>query len=242
MLVDTHCHLHDHEYPLDRTQVLTNATQHDVRQIIVIGTCPSDAKDAQRFANAHANVFWSYGYHPGEPEEEFEFFQDDKLVSIGEIGLDYHYQPYDRSAQIRRFEMMLDLAQRYALPVNLHIREAFADFWPIFDNFHIQKAVLHSFSDSPENLRRALDRGLFIGLNGLATFAEIPLAPLDRILLETDAPFLAPVPFRGRPNEPAYIFNIAEWLSRRLQIPLETVAEQTTLNAQNFFSLPALSD
>ena len=242
MLVDTHCHLHDHEYPLDRTQVLTNATQHDVRQIIVIGTCPSDAKDAQRFANAHTNVFWSYGYHPGEPEEEFEFFQDDKLVSIGEIGLDYHYQPYDRSAQIRRFEMMLDLAQRYALPVNLHIREAFADFWPIFDNFHIQKAVLHSFSDSPENLHRALDRGLFIGLNGLATFAEIPLAPLDRILLETDAPFLAPVPFRGRPNEPAYILNIAEWLSRRLQIPLETVAEQTTLNAQNFFSLPALSD
>ena len=156
MLVDTHCHLHDHEYPLDRTQVLTNATQHDVRQIIVIGTCPSDAKDAQRFANAHANVFWSYGYHPGEPEEEFEFFQDDKLVSIGEIGLDYHYQPYDRSAQIRRFEMMLDLAQRYALPVNLHIREAFADFWPIFDNFHIQKPAKAIKPKKPNNVNQAI--------------------------------------------------------------------------------------
>lgn len=238
MLIDTHCHIHDHEYPLDPDKVLAEASQNDVRQVIVIGTCPSDAHRAQAFAATHPNVFWSYGYHPDEATENFEFFSDDNLVSIGEIGLDYHYKPYDRVAQIQRFEMMLDLAVKQDLPINFHIREAFSDFWPILNNFPIKNAVLHSFSDDATNLRKALDAGFYIGVNGLATFANLPLAPLESIILETDAPFLAPKPFRGQPNQPAYILQIATWLAQRLGVSLDTVATQTSANAQKLFRLP----
>lgn len=238
MLIDTHCHIHDLDYPLGPNQTLLRAKQQDVLQVIVIGTCPSNAKLAQSFASQHPDVFWSYGYHPSEIAETIDFSSDQKLVSIGEIGLDYHYQPYDRSAQIRRLEMMLEIATQYKLPVNFHVREAFEDFWPILDNFHLASAVLHSFSDSPSNLNQALDRGLYIGVNGLATFADIPLAPLDRIVLETDAPFLTPRPFRGQPNEPAFVRPIAEYLAARFNLPFETIATQTTHNAQQLFRLP----
>jgi TatD DNase family protein len=238
MLVDTHCHIHDANYPLPADEVLARAKVAGVERVIVIGTCPSDARVARDFAAKREGVFWAYGYHPSEVEEPLEFFRDEKLVSIGEIGLDYHYKPFDRAAQIKRLEMMLELAEREGLAVNFHVREAFEDFWPIVDNFKLTGgAVLHSFSDNEANMNEAIRRGMFIGVNGLVTFAPVPLPPLRWMVLETDAPFLTPSPFRGKINEPSYIKNIAEWVAVKLQVHLSEVETTTTANAEKLFIL-----
>jgi len=160
-----------------------------------------------------------------------------KLVAIGEIGLDYHYQPYDRGQQIKLFEQMLQLVEKHDLPVIFHVRKAFDDFWPIVDNAKIKHAVLHSFSDNQSNLNQAIKRGLYIGVNGLVTFTNVPLPPLESMILETDAPYLTPKPFRGKINEPSYVKNIAEWVADKLNVPFSTVATQTTANATKLFNL-----
>lgn len=161
------------------------------------------------------------------------------LVAIGEIGLDYHYEGYNRPAQIQLFEQMLQLARDLDLAVSLHIREraAFVDAWAVLDNFPEIKGVVHSFTGSKADLKRALDRDFYIGVNGLATYATIPLPPLEKILLETDAPFLTPVPFRGTMNKPEYVRIIATYLAEKLGVAEVKIAEQTTKNARQLFQL-----
>lgn len=161
----------------------------------------------------------------------------DNPVAIGEIGLDYHYAGYDRTAQIHLFEQMLQLATDYHLPVSLHIREAFPDAFAVLDNFPGLSGVVHSFTGSKKCLRQALDRGFYIGVNGLVTYTTPPLPPLDRILLETDAPFLTPVPFRGTINQPGYVKQIAAYLATKFGVTELEIAEQTTQNARKIFSI-----
>ena len=163
-----------------------------------------------------------------------------RLVAIGEVGLDYHESsdPATRAAQIHLFESMLDLATHLNLPLIFHIRAAFDDFFAVLTNFSAPiRGVVHSFSDSPTNLARCLDHDFYIGVNGLATFADIPLPPFERILLETDAPFLAPTPHRGAVNEPAFIPDIATNLAPRLQTSLANLVTTTDQNATQLFGL-----
>ena len=160
------------------------------------------------------------------------------LVAIGEVGLDYHSEGYDREGQIRLFEEMIQLALDNDLPMIFHVRDAFPDFFAVLANFHDIRGVVHSFSDTAENMERALGEGYYIGVNGLATFAKLPIPPLSRMLLETDAPFLAPVPFRGRVNDSSHILDIAKWVSEQKNVDLDEVAEVTTQNARELFGLP----
>ncbi len=160
-----------------------------------------------------------------------------KLIAVGEIGLDYHYPGYDRSAQIKLFEQMLQLAKDYGLPVSLHIREAFTDAFAVLDNFPGARGVVHSFTGSKKELKRALERDFYIGVNGLVTYTTPPLPPLERILLETDAPFLTPVPFRGTINKPGYVKQIAAYLATKLEVTELEIAEQTTKNARQIFKI-----
>jgi TatD DNase family protein len=132
---------------------------------------------------------------------------------------------------------MLQIAQDLKLPVSFHVRDAFEDFWPIFDNFKLPPSVLHSFTDSEENIKQALKRDLYFGVNGIATFAKISHPPLERILLETDAPFLTPVPFRGKINESAYILQIAEWAAEYYKVSLDEIADITTKNAEFIYKI-----
>ena len=223
---------------------------------------------AQEFASTHENVYWTYGVHPegaidgqlrytfrGCPEvtteDEGREPRDDgrerpvprKVVSqmpvaIGEVGLDYHYEVYNREAQIRLFEQMLQLAVDNNLPVSFHVREAFDDFFPVVANFPKVRGVVHSFTDSKKVLKRILsETPFYIGVNGLATYSTLPLPPLERILLETDAPFLAPIPHRGEHNEPAYTADVAKWLAEKLELSLEDVANTTTNNTCSLFGL-----
>ena len=143
---------------------------------------------------------------------------------------------YKREAQIRLFEQMLQLAVDNDLPISFRVREAFDDFFPVVANFPKVRGAVHSFTDSKKILKRILDEtDFYIGVNGLATYSTLPIPPLDRILLETDAPFLTPVPFRGIINEPRYIYNIAEWLSNRLSLEFKIIEEETTKNARKLF-------
>ena len=154
------------------------------------------------------------------------------------MGLDYHYEGYDREAQIRLFEQMLQLAKGNELPVSFHVREAYDDFFPILANFPKIRGVVHSFTDNKKVLRRILDEtDFYVGINGLATYSTLPTPPLERILLETDAPFLTPNPFRGIINEPAYVRRVAEWLSRKLGQEYQSIEVETTKNARKLFGI-----
>ena len=248
-------------------EMIDRAHKNGVEKIICIGTSHDDSLAARDFANVHDGVYWTYGIHPSEsargdialsrsifpdggnterprpvttgPRERSEKEHiSSSLVAIGEVGLDYHYEGYSRDAQIRLFEQMLQLAKDHDLPLSFHVREAFDDFFAVVENFPKIKGVVHSFSDNKKNLKRILNEtDFYVGVNGMATYSTLPTPPLERILLETDAPFLTPVPFRGIINEPAYIRNIANWLSEKLAKDSLIIEEETTKNVRKLFKI-----
>ena len=247
MLVDTHCHIHEENYP-DASGALERARKHGVEKLICVGTDNRTSLEASMFAPNHENVFFSVGAHPHDSKDgyaEVERIAKEKpqqLVAIGEIGLDYFYTHSPREVQMKAFEAQLQLAQEAHLPVIFHVREAFDDFWPIFHNFSGIKGVLHSFTDSIENMEKAIAEGLYIGVNGISTFARDKQAmwdviPLENMVLETDAPFLTPVPYRGKVNEPAFVRNVAEYHANRRAVELEHLARVTSANASTLFSI-----
>lgn len=243
MLIDSHCHLQDREFfGADQAEeMLKRAHERGVTRVVCIGTDPQDSLVARDFAASHEGVYWTYGVHPENvslPDPTANFTIDPRLVAIGEVGLDYHYEGYNREAQIRLFEEMLQLALDNDLPVSFHIREAFADFFPVVANFPQVRGVVHSFTDSKKVLKKILsETDFYIGVNGLATYSTLPTPPLERIMLETDAPFLAPVPHRGSTNEPGFVADVADWLATKLELPLAEVAKVTTGNTSQLFSL-----
>ena len=167
-----------------------------------------------------------------------------KIVGIGECGLDYFYGHSSKEDQEKTLRYQIELALEYDLPMVFHVREAFDDFWPIFDSYQGIRGELHSFTDDATNLSKALTRGLYIGVNGIMTFTkndwqlEVTKAiPKDRLLLETDAPFLTPKPLRGNVNEPARVLLTARFLSDLRQEPLDELAQHTTTNARQLFSI-----
>jgi len=251
MLIDTHCHIHDSNlYSLDPAETICRAHEADVMQMICIGTNVADSRVAVEFASKNDGVYASVGAHPHELKDGLEGLEEivksgnKKIVAIGEIGLDYHSDDTPHDEQIKAFEAQIQLALKYDLPIIFHVREAFDDFWPILDKYQGIRGVLHSFTDTIENAREGIKRGLYIGVNGYSTFIKdqsqkdmFAALPIDKIILETDAPFLTPVPFRGKVNEPAFARNVAEYQGRLRQIPFEKVTEITTANARALFNL-----
>ena len=246
-LIDSHCHLHDLDFytPEAQVQALAACAEKQVEKLICIGTDHEDSFKAAEFAAQNpTKLFWSYGIHPNEfdkPRKDVQFEHNNRPVAIGEVGLDYHYGENDKLDQARLLEEMLDLAIREDLPLIFHVREAFDDFFAILDNFSTAKirGVVHSFSDNKKNLRKSLERDFYIGVNGLATYSTLPMPPIERILLETDAPFLAPVPLRGQTNQPVNVHYVAKWLSEKLGLDFDEVARITTENSETLFNLGA---
>jgi TatD DNase family protein len=254
MLIDTHCHIHDLDYPLDADETIEGAHASGVMQMICIGTDEENSKIAIDFATKHDDVFASVGVHPHDAKNGWSQIikmvenRDQNLVAVGEIGLDYHYDYSPRDVQIQALKSQMELALNHDLPIIFHVREAYDDFWKIYDEFIEKgakiKGVLHSFTDSPENMQKALDRGLYIGINGYSTFtkdesqkAMFAALSIDKILFETDAPYLTPAPFRGKVNVPAYVRNIAAFHSLARGISLDEIAAKTTSNASDLFGL-----
>lgn len=246
-LIDSHCHLHDLDFytPEAQAKALAACAEKQVEKLICIGTDHEDSFEAAEFAAQNpTKLFWSYGIHPNEfdkPRKDVQFEHQNRPVAIGEVGLDYHYGENDKLDQARLLEEMLDLAIRENLPLIFHVREAFDDFFAILDNFSSAKirGVVHSFSDNKKNLKKSLERDFYIGVNGLATYSTLPMPPIERILLETDAPFLSPVPLRGQTNQPANVYYVAKWLAEKLGLDFEEVAKITTENSETLFNLGA---
>ena len=248
MLVDTHCHIHEADFPLPIKEVLIRAKEADIEKLICVGTGGPSSKAAIAFAEAHENVWASIGVHPHDTKDGYSEIANlagssDKIVAVGEIGLDYFYTHSPKELQMQALEDQIKIALAHDLPIIFHVRAAFDDFWSIFDAYPGIRGELHSFTDSKENLDRALSKGLYIGVNGISTFtkdeaqkAMFDSIPLNRLLLETDAPFLTPAPFRGKVNEPAFVRNIAEYHANRRGISIEEIASATTANAEKLFA------
>lgn len=247
MLIDTHCHIHEADYPLDADEVLARAREAGVEKLICVGTSEQSSADALKFAASHENVYATIGVHPHDTKDGFSKISElitQKPVAVGEIGLDYFYNHSPREAQIKALESQIQLALDHNLPIIFHVREAFNDFWPILDNFHGIRGELHSFTDVQASLDQGLKRGLYVGVNGISTFTKdvvqqelFAKIPLDRLLLETDAPFLTPVPKRGTINEPAFVGFVADFQANARGITPQAVAEATTANATALFAL-----
>ncbi len=234
--------------------VLDRAMADGVSKMICVGCELEDSQLAIDVAAEHANIWASIGIHPHEAsnfavdknaQDKFKALSKQaKVIAVGECGLDYYYEHSPRDQQIEILNIQLELASQQALPVIFHVREAFDDFWSIVNNFPNLHAVLHSFTDNLVNLDEALKRGFYIGVNGISTFAKKPeqiemykRVPLSNLLLETDAPFLTPVPFRGNINEPNMVAVIAKHLAEIRNENLNDLAAATTANATKLFGV-----
>ena len=249
MLIDTHCHIHESSYSLDQNEVLELAHQAGVAKMICVGTSLESSREAVEFTKDKTGLYASIGVHPHDSKDgttglDLLARESNKVVAVGEIGLDYYYSHSPREVQIGELENQLQLAQTLHLPVIFHVREAFEDFWPIFDNFSNLKGVLHSFTDSQINAEKALSRGLYIGVNGISTFTKderqiemFKNIPLENTLLETDAPFLTPSPFRGKVNMPSMVSEVAKSYAASHGVAFDDVCTQTTINAETLFKI-----
>lgn len=253
-LTDTHCHIQFADYMLDPEQVITEAAESGVSRMIVVGCSLPDSQAAPVFAMKHENVWASIGLHPHEASKyihdhyALQQFHDlgsaPKVVAIGETGLDYYYEHSPKKDQKQLLRFQLDMAAEYKLPVIFHVRDAFDDFWEIFDEYAGVTGVIHSFSSTVADMEEILKRNLYIGLNGIMTFTKrsdqleaAKRIPLEKLVLETDAPFLTPVPFRGKIGEPKYVRATAEFLADLRGESLEDLARATTSNARQLFSI-----
>lgn len=252
--VDTHAHVHFPDYALDPEEVLAAATDDGVTKVMAVGCTLGDSKLAIEMATRHDNVWASIGLHPHEGAEyvnddkALQEFRDlasqPKVVAIGETGLDYYYNNSPKEDQKKLLRFHLNLAQEFDLPLIFHVREAFSDFFAILDDFEGVRGVVHSFTGTMDEMNEILRRGLYIGLNGIMTFTkevkQLEMAkalPLSKLLLETDSPFLTPVPFRGTICQPKHVVCTAEFLADLRNEPLEELARTTTKNAQQLFKI-----
>lgn len=249
-LVDTHCHIHETDYPLDRTEVYQQAIDAGVGRMICVGTDEESSERAIEFAATHSQAWASIGLHPHDAKKggaAIDMLQhlvvQPRVVAVGECGLDYFYNHSPKAEQEKMLRAQIELALEHDKPMIFHVRDAFDDFWPIFDGYKNIRGVLHSFTDAQENVEKAIEKGLYIGVNGISTFTKVEKQiemykniPLQKLLLETDAPYLTPVPKRGSVNEPAYVAIIAQHLAALHTITLDELARETTSNATNLFS------
>lgn len=227
MLIDTHLHLFNEDYDID--EVISRAKAAGVKYLIVSGSDLVDNKFNEKLLDTYDNVFLSVGYHPScaldVSGEDLNYLEDliklDRVVAIGEIGLDYHYGKDDRDKQIELFRFQLDLAVRYNLPVVIHTRDAFLDTYNILKEYNL-KGVIHCFSGSVEVAKKYLSLGYYLGIGGVVTFKNSKLKDvvkeigLSKIVLETDSPYLSP--YRGEVNEPCNVRYICDFISEYLGI------------------------
>lgn len=260
-MIDTHCHLNFDAFDDDLDAVIARANTAGVTRMINPGVDEASSRAALELAAQHAGVYAAVGIHPNDTahfsEDELSWVESlarlPKVVAIGEIGLDYHWDDSPKPMQFRAFEAQLALAARLELPVIIHNREASEDVIAILEMWardlppalRERAGVLHSYSALGAVAERALAAGFYLGFTGPITFKNADElrrvaagVPLDRILVETDAPFLTPTPHRGKRNEPAYIPLIVERLAALKTISKDEMAAATTANAERLFRLP----
>ena len=252
MLFDTHAHMNDPAFDEDREQVILGLKDKGVANFLNVGCCLDSSKDCIAMAEKYDFVYASVGTHPDSADEVDEtvleayrqMAQHPKVKAIGEIGLDYYYETIPREIQQKAFRMQMELAQELKMPVIVHERNAHDDGMRIVKEFKNVTGVFHCYSGSAEMARQLVDMGWYIGFTGVLTFKNARKAvetaeriPLERIVLETDCPFMAPEPFRGKRNDPGYLFRMAERLAEIRGVSVEEVTRITTENAKALYRI-----
>lgn len=249
-LIDSHCHLNFEDLAARLPEVLANMAANQVALALAVSVSRDSFDQVHAIAEAHPNIYASVGIHPDDPEAE-EFTLNElteraalpKVAAIGETGLDYHWCKGELAWQHNRFITHIQAANQSGLPLIVHTREAADDTMRLLREHRAHAGVIHCFTEDTRVARLALDLGFYISFSGIVTFknaAQIQEAaryvPLDRMLVETDAPFLAPVPKRGKTNEPAYVRHTAEFLATLRGDTLENIAAATTANFFRLFA------
>lgn len=260
MYIDTHCHVQFSHFDMDRSMVIGNAKKANVKKLIVPGVDMRSNIDAVMLAKRHPKeIYAAIGFHPYEAQKiqpdvayrELEMLlasNRHEIVAIGECGLDYHIYKDEKAIskktiQKALFSTQLNLAAIYHLPIIMHVRDAYEDFFDTFDEVSTKPTgVIHCFSGGLQEARMAKERGLYIGVDGNITYAKslqqiLSQIPLSTMLLETDTPYLTPVPHRGERNEPKFIPLIASCIGELLHTTVEAVMLQTTENANQLFQM-----
>jgi len=254
MLIDSHAHLEMSEFETDLEAVIRRAKDFGVEFIFTVGTEKKDWKRALEIAHSHPHIFAILGFHPHNVKEVEEqdysilsgLCRDEKVRALGEIGLDYYRNLSPREIQRKRFRDQIGLARDLKIPIVIHDREAHQETLEILKSEQAETlgGIIHCFSGDAQMARTCIDMGFCISIPGSITFKNaekfqeiVRDLPLDHLLVETDAPFLTPVPFRGKRNEPGFVRYTAEKIAAIKKISLEEVAERTTNNALRVFRL-----
>jgi len=254
-LTDSHCHLDDQQFDPDREQVIERALEAGVERMMAIGTGsgPPDLEAGLRLARQRDFIYATVGVHPHDASkatpQTFAAMEAlaayERVLAIGEIGLDYHYDFSPRDVQHEVFVAQLKLAEKAGKPIVIHTREAWDDTLRLLREHWAGGGIMHCFSGGPAEARQALDLGFYLSFGGVLTFPKAEalreaarMAPEDRLLLETDAPYLAPVPKRGKRNEPAFMVETARRLAEVRHAAPEHIAERTTANFERLLFAP----
>ena len=245
MFCDTHCHVLS-EYYDDIDEILKNAKEAGVSRVINAAYNLESSKEVMALVKKYPEMYGAVGLHPENIEENFDYTifdnLDKKIVGIGEIGLDYHYTKDNKDKQIEVFDRQLDIAEKLNLPVVIHSREAAGDTLEILKRHH-NFGVIHSYSGSLEMAREYIKLGFVLGINGVVTFKNCNLKDtlknidLNSIVLETDSPYLTPVPFRGTQNNPGKMMNTARFVADIYGVALSELAEITNQNIKRIFDI-----
>ena len=252
MLFDTHAHMNDPAFDADREEMILGLKDKGTELVMNVGCCLSSSKDCIALAEKYPFVYAAVGTHPDAADEVDDavleayrqMAQHPKVMAIGEIGLDYYYETIPREIQQKAFRMQMELARELKMPVIVHERNAHDDGMRIVKEFKDVTGVFHCYSGSAEMARQLVDMGWYIGFTGVLTFKNARKAvetaeriPLDRIVLETDCPFMAPEPFRGKRNDPGYLYRMAERLAEIRGITVEEVHRITTENGKRLYRM-----
>src|SRR5256712_10898167 len=254
MLIDTHCHIDDARFDADREPMLQRARDAGIGHFVTIGCDLETSRAAVTLAQRHLFISATVGVHPHEVKHMHDGWYDElrtlakskSVIAYGEIGLDYHYDHSPREVQRQRFREQVQLARELGLPIVIHTREAQEDTITILKEEKASElgGVFHCFSGDAWLAKDALDLGFYLSFSGVITFQNatmlrdiVKTVPLDRILVETDSPYLAPVPHRGKRNEPAYVRHVAEKIAEIHGLSVKDVEEATTQNTQRLFRI-----
>jgi TatD DNase family protein len=248
MFIDSHAHLQNEQFDNDIQEVYKKCLEENVKRIINVSYDYESCRKTIELINRFEHIWGAVGMHPHDAEDYsdiFEekltgFFADKKIIALGEIGLDYFKEYSPRDIQKKVFERQLEIAHKYDLPVIIHCRDAYDDCFDILKENNVSNGVMHCFSGDDIQAERFLSLGLYISFTGTVTFRKkdlkaVKATPIDRLLLETDCPYMTPVPFRGKRNDPSYIPVIAQKISSVLGIDIEDIEKKTTENVYRLF-------
>ena len=254
MLIETHVHLNAEQYVNDLDEVIERARENGIEKMVVIGCDRPTIERTMELIDEHEDIYGVIGWHPVDAidctDEDLEWIEQlskhEKIVGIGEMGLDYHWDKSPKDVQKDLFKKQIELAKRVNLPIIIHNREATEDCVAILKEMHAEEigGIMHAFSGDESVADEIIDMNFYVSLGGPVTFknAQLPKdiavhVPIDRLLVETDAPYLTPHPYRGKRNEPAYVKLVAEKIAELRQISYEELARTTSENAKRLFKI-----